>query len=74
MQLVFAICTEILIVEIESLQGHKKRKPLARWFDQVRSGSIVDLMVYVTECFNLPIPDEAGLLYKLKAIGLKVGK
>jgi hypothetical protein len=26
------------------------------------------------DCFNLPIPGEGGLLYKLKAIGLKVGK
>lgn len=42
--------------------------------DQVRSESIVDLMIYVMDCFNLPIPDEGGLLYKLKAIGLKVGK
>jgi hypothetical protein len=31
-------------------------------------------MVNVMENFNLPIPDEGGLLYKLKAIGLKVGK
>ena len=42
--------------------------------DQVRSESIVDLMIYVMECLNLPVPDERGLLYKLKAIGLKVGK
>jgi len=42
--------------------------------DQVRSESIIDFMVYVMDDFNLPIPDEDGLLYKLKAIGLKVGK
>jgi len=29
-------------------------------------------MVYVMKCFNIPIPDEGGLFYKLKAIGLKV--
>jgi hypothetical protein len=31
-------------------------------------------MVYIMDGFNLPIPDESGLLYKLKAIGLKAGK
>ena len=42
--------------------------------DQVRSESIIDLMVYVMDSFNLPIPDEGELLYNLKAIGLKAGK
>jgi len=42
--------------------------------DQVKYESFIDLMVYVMEGFNLPIPDESGLLYKLNAIGLKVGK
>lgn len=42
--------------------------------DQIKYESFIDLMVYVMEGFNLPIPDEGGLLYKLKAIGLKVGK
>jgi len=40
----------------------------------IRSESIVDLMVSVMENFNMPIPDEGGLLYKLKALGLKLGK
>jgi hypothetical protein len=74
MQLVFAIWTGILLVEIESPPSGAKKKTLGEMVDQVRSESIVDLMVYVMECFNLPIPDEGGLLYKLKAIGLKVGK
>jgi len=72
--LVFAIWTGILLVEIESPPSGAKKKTLGEMVDQVRSESIVDLMVYVMECFNLPIPDEGGLLYKLKAIGLKVGK
>ena len=74
MQLVFAIWTGILLVEIESPPYGPKKKTLGEMVDQVRSESIVDLMVYVMKCLNLPIPDEGGLLYKLKAIGLKVGK
>jgi len=74
MQLVFAIWTGILLVEIENPPSCAKKKTLGDMVDQVRSESIVDLMVYVMDCFNLPIPDEGGLLYKLKAIGLKVGK
>jgi hypothetical protein len=74
MQLVFAIWTGILLVEIESPPSGSKKKTLGEMVDQVRSESIVDLMIYVMECLNLPVPDERGLLYKLKAIGLKVGK
>jgi len=74
MQLVFAIWTGILLVEIENPPSCAKKKTLGDMVDQVRSESIVDLMVYVMDCFNLPIPEEGGLLYKLKAIGLKVGK
>jgi hypothetical protein len=40
----------------------------------MRSESIIDLIVAVMENFNMPIPDEDGLLYKLKAMGLKLGK
>ena len=74
MQLVFAIWTGILLVEIESPPSGSKKKTLGEMVDQVRSESIVDLMIYVMECLSLPVPDERGLLYKLKAIGLKVGK
>jgi len=74
MQLVFAIWTGILLVEIESPPSGSKKKTLGEMVYQVRSESIVDLMIYVMECLNLPVPDERGLLYKLKAIGLKVGK
>jgi hypothetical protein len=74
MQLVFAIWTGILLVEIESPPSSSKKKTLGEMVDQVRSESIVDLMIYVMECLNLPVPDERGLLYKLKAIGLKLGK
>jgi hypothetical protein len=42
--------------------------------DKVRSESIIDLMVSVMEHFNMPIPDEGGLIYKLSALGLKLGK
>mgnify|MGYP001591539296 CR=1 FL=1 len=74
MQLVFAIWAGILLVEIESPPTGPKKKTLGEMVDQVKYESFVDLMVYVMEGFNLPIPDEGGLLYKLKAIGLKVGK
>ena len=74
MQLVFSIWTGILLVEIESPSTGPKKKTLGEMVDQVKYESFIDLMVYVMEGFNLPIPDEGGLLYKLKAIGLKVGK
>jgi hypothetical protein len=74
MQLVFAIWAGILLVEIESPPTGPKKKTLGEMVDQVKYESFVDLMVYVMEGFNLPIPDEGGLLYKLKGIGLKVGK
>jgi hypothetical protein len=74
MQLVFSIWTGILLVEIESPPTGPKKKTLGEMVDQVKYESFIDLMVYVMEGFNLPIPDEGGLLYKLKAIGLKVGK
>lgn len=53
---------------------HAQKEPLTRWLIKSDRKSIVDLMVYVMESFNLLIPDEIGLLYKLKATGLKVGK
>jgi hypothetical protein len=74
MQLVFAIWTGILLVEIESPPTRPKKKTLGEMVDQVKYESFIDLMVYVMEGLNLPIPDEGGLLYKIKAIGLKVGK
>ncbi len=74
MQLVFSIWTGILLVEIENPTTGPKKKTLGEMVDQVKYESFIDLMVYVMEGFNLPIPDEGGLLYKLKAIGLKVGK
>ncbi len=41
---------------------------------QIRAGAILDLIVDVLELLNLPIPDEEGLVEKVKAIGLKLGK
>jgi hypothetical protein len=52
----------------------EKKKTLGEMVDQVRSQSILDLMVEVMEYFNLPVPGEGGLLYKLKAVDLKLGK
>ena len=64
----------ILLVEIESPSSRAKEKTLGDMVDQVRLESIVDLMVYVMDCFNLPIPDKGGLLYMLKVIGPKARK
>jgi len=74
MQLVFAIWTGILLVEIESPPTKHKRKTLGEMVENIKHDSIIDLMIYVWEICNLPVPDEGGLIYKLKAIGLKVGK
>jgi hypothetical protein len=73
-QLVFTIWTGILLVEIENPPNGPKKKTLGELVDQVRAESIIDLMVSVMEHFNMPIPDEGGLIYKLRALGLKLGK
>lgn len=73
MQLVFAIWTRILLVEIEH-PTRPKKKTLGEMADHVKHDSFIDLVIYVWESCNLPVPDEGGPLYKLKAIGLKVGK
>jgi hypothetical protein len=73
-QLVFAIWTGILLVEIEKPTTEPGKRTIGEMIDQIRSESILDLIVAVMELFNLPIPDEGGLLYKLKALGLKLGK
>lgn len=73
-QLVFTIWTGILLVEIENPPNGPKKKTLGEMVDQVRAESIIDLMVSVMEHFNMPIPDEGGLIYKLRALGLKLGK
>jgi len=74
MQLVFAIWTGILLVEIENPLKGTKKKTIGEMVDNVKHDSFIDMVIYVWESCNLPIPDEGGLLYKLKAIGLKVGK
>jgi len=40
----------------------------------VKHDSFVGMVIHVWEICNLPVPDENGLIYKLKAIGLKVGR
>jgi hypothetical protein len=50
-QLVFTIWTGILLVEIENPPNGPKKKTLGEMVDQVRSQSIVDLMVSVMEHF-----------------------
>jgi hypothetical protein len=74
MQLVFAIWTGILLVEIGNPPTGTKKKTLGKMVDNVKHDSFIDMVIYVWESCNLPVPDEGGLLYKLKAIGLKVGK
>jgi hypothetical protein len=74
MQLVFPIWTGILLVEIENLINGAKKKTLGEMVDHVKQDSFIDMVIYVWESCNLPVPDEDGLIYKLKAIGLKVGK
>ena len=51
-----------------------KKKTLGEMVNNVKQDSFIDMVIYVWESCNLPVPDEGGLLYKLKAIGLKVGK
>jgi hypothetical protein len=74
MQLVFAIWTGILLVEMENPPTGTKKKTLGEMVNNVKHDSFIDMVIYVWESCNLPVPDEGGLLYRLKAIGLKVGK
>jgi len=74
MQLVFAIWTGILLVELENPLTGTKKKTIGEMVDHVKHDSFIDMVICVWESCSLPIPDEGGLLYKLKAIGLKVGK
>jgi hypothetical protein len=71
---VFTIWTGILLVEIENPPSGRKKKTLGEMVDQVKSESIIDLLVFVMEYFNMPRPDEGGLIYKLRALGLELGK
>jgi hypothetical protein len=73
MQLVFAIWTGILLVEMENPPNGSKKKTLGEMVDRVKHDSFIDMVIYIWESCNLPVPDEGGLIYKLKAIGLKVG-
>ena len=74
MQLVFAIWTGILLVEMENPPNGLKKKTLGEMVDRVKHDTFIDTVIYIWESCNLPVPDEGGLIYKLKAIGLKVGK
>ena len=74
MQLVFAIWTGILLVEMENPPNGSKKKTLGEMVDRVKHDTFIDTVIYIWESCNLPVPDEGGLIYKLKAIGLKVGK
>jgi Transposase DDE domain len=73
-QLVFTIWTGILLLEVENPPSGQKKKTLGEMVDQVRSESIIDLMISVMEHFNMPITGECGLIHKLRALGLKLGK
>lgn len=73
MQLVFAIWTGILLVEMENPPNGSKKKTLGEMVDRVKHDSFIDTVIYIWESCNLPVPDEGGLIYKLKAIGIKVG-
>jgi hypothetical protein len=74
MQLVFAIWTGILLVEMENPLNGAKKKTFGEMVDRVKHDTFIDLVIYVWESCNLPVPDQGELLYKLKAVGLKVRK
>lgn len=73
-QLVFTIWTGILLVELDNPPDAQKKRTLGEMVGQIRAEAILDLIVEVLELLNLPIPDEEGLVEKVKAIGLKLGK
>ena len=73
-QLVFTIWTGILLVELDNPPDDQKKRTLGEMVGQIRAETILDLIVEVLVLLNLPIPDEGGLLEKLRAIGLKLGK
>lgn len=73
-QLVFTIWTGILLVELDNPPDAQKKRTLGEMVGQIRAEAILDLIVDVLILLNLPIPDEGGLLEKVKALGLKLGK
>ncbi len=73
-QLVFTIWTGILLVELDNPPDAQKKRTLGEMIGQIRAEAILDLIVDVLDLLNLPIPDEGGLVEKVKAIGLKLGK
>jgi hypothetical protein len=75
MQLVFIIWTGILLVELETPpDGSKRKRTLGEMVENIKYQSFLDMMIYVLNELNIPIPDEGGLVYKIRALGLKVGK
>jgi len=73
-QLVFTIWTGILLVELDNPPDDQKKRTLGEMIGQIRADAILDLIKEVLITLNLPIPDDAGLVEQLRAMGLKVGK
>ena len=69
-QLVFAIWTGILLLELEDLEPRKRPKTIGEMVDRIRSECIFDLVRDVMEFFNLPVPEE-GLLFRMRTLGMK---
>ena len=69
-QLVFAIWTGILLLELEDPEPKKRPKTIGEMVERIRSESILDLVRNVMEFFNLPVPEE-GLLFRMRALGMK---
>jgi len=73
-QLVFTIWTGILLVELDNPPDDQKKRTLGEMIDQIRTEAILDLIKEVLVTLNQLIPDDAGFVEQLRAIGLKVGK
>jgi len=57
-QLVFAIWTGFLLVEIESPLTGPKKKSLGEMVDHIKHDSFIDMVIYIWESCNLSVPDE----------------
>lgn len=68
-QLVFAVWTSLLLMELENEVEGGKSKKIGRMMDKIRTSGVVDLIKEILDYFNLPHPD--GLLDKIRRMGFK---
>lgn len=68
-QLVFAVWTALLLMELENEANGGRSEKIGGMVDKIRTSGVVDLIKEILDHFNLPHPD--GLLDKVRRMGFK---